>query len=206
MFSLFALSLISCGQKKGETGEGKVLYDTIPVTNIKITPEYYFVGEFSYMADAAILKEFATGQNIPIAMEELYPDAEKQYLDLKLSPGKPVNAEFRGYLKQKGKEEEGPEEQLVITQIISMNPETDLSSIKALTGKYSTSDQSLKINPNHTYKFKAKDGKLEQGKWFLIADNMIVFNSESRRTIMDLNYSDEKISTREKSPITFEKK
>lgn len=206
VFSLFALSLISCGQKKTETGDGKVIYDTIPVTNIKITPEYYFAGGFSYMADAAVLNEFVTGQNIPVAMEGLYLNAEKQYSGLKLSPGKSVNTAFRGYLKQKAKDEEGPEEQLVITQIISMNPETVSSSVKVLTGEYFAPDQSLNINSDHTYELKSKSGKSEQGKWFLIADNMIVFNSENGRTIMNVDFLGKKISTRDDSPVIFEKK
>lgn len=200
-----ALAISSCGQKKSEnTGDGVVLYDTIPVTNIQIAPEYFFAGDFTYMADAAVLKETATGRNIPVAMVEKYPDAEKQYLGMGVEAGKPVYAEFRGFIKPKGADEEGPDKQLAISQVLKME-KAGKPSYGMLIGSYSTADLVLKVNSDHTYSLLSKGGETEAGKWYLYDEDIIVFNAGNGHTIMDIRSSGNKLKTRDDIPVTFER-
>lgn len=207
VFTLTVLaSLIGCGQKKSETDAGKVIFDTVPVTNITITPEYYFSGDFTYLADAAVLKESATDANLPVAMAEVYPEAEKQYQMLEPTAGTPVYAEFRGYLKNKGVDEEGPDRQLVITQVITMEKKAKGQNNELITGTYVAPEQTLVVNPDHTYKLQAKDGESERGNWFLSTEDIIVFVTKDGHTIMNVNPAKKSFSTHDDIPVVFRKK
>lgn len=197
---MVTLVLPSCNRKKG-VEEGKVIYDTIPVTNIKITPEYYFAGDFTYMADAAVLKETVTGQHFPIVMAEAYPQAEKKYRELELS-GKPVYTELRGYLQLKGKDEEGPARQLVITQLIKMGSVLE-SPMSLLNGKYAAENKKLFINPDHTYKLTSKDEKDMEGKWFLVTENALILNSGEDYVWMDIDWRNHTLSNRKDNSFVF---
>lgn len=205
LFLIAFSSLFSCGNKKNDKGDGVVVYDTIPVTNIKIAPEYFFSGEFIYMADAAVLKETATNTNIPVAMEEHYPEAEKMYTDLKPAQGQGIYSEFLGFLKQKGEDEEGPDNQLVITKVITMDKSKKASS-GLLTGTYSTADQNLVVNPDHTYVLSSTTGESEKGNWYLTIQDVIVFTAGNGHTIMDVNLPRKELKTRDDIPVVFKKK
>jgi len=195
----------SCGNKNKETGSGEVIYDTLSVTNIKIAPEYFFAGDFTYMADAAVLNEAVTGTNIPVAMEEVYPEAEKQYKDNNPKAGEPVYAEFRGYLKEKGADEEGAAEKLVITQVVTIKKSGKPASVGLLTGEYKTTGKVLTLNPDHTYKLVSEGGKAESGKWFLSTDKVLALTLGERHTIMDVNHSTKELKTRDTTPVVFRK-
>ena len=204
---LIGTSLFSCGQKKTESGDGKVIYDTIPATEIKIVAEYFFSGGFSYMADAAVLKEIASGTNIPVAMAEAFPEAEKQYMELKPSPGEAIYGEFKGYMREKGADEEGPDQQLVITQVNVLDKTKKNNASGLLTGEYIASDQTLTVNPDHTYELTVRGGESEKGKWFLTSADMIVFSSaNSGHTIMEIRSSGKEFVTRDDVPVTFKKR
>lgn len=196
MAGIFAV--LSCNQTKGGK-EGKVIYDTIPVTNIKIMPEYYFAGDFIYRTDTAVLEEIVTGRNFPVAMVEAYPQARKLYKELGLS-GKPVYTELRGYLQPQN--EEKPSQQLVITQVMKMDP--DIKSVSSvLTGKYRAEDKILFLNPDHTYKLISQKEKDIQGKWFLISENILSLNSDGKHTLVDINRKEHKLITRDEIPIIY---
>ena len=203
---ILLVSFFGCGQKKADDNSGKVIYDTVPATNITITPEYFFVGDFTYMADAAVLKEWATGTNLPVAMMEVYPEAEKQYKALKTVDGEAVRAEFRGYLKSKGKDEEGAARQLVITQVVNMQKANGGVDVAPVIGEYVTPEQSLILNSDHTYTLNAKDGETEKGDWFLSTEEIVVFASKDGHTVMNLDPNKKSLSTRDEVPVMFKKK
>ena len=200
---IVVLMVSSCGQKKNEKS-AQIQYDTIPATQITNAMEYYFEGNFSYLADAAVLKESSTGVNLPVVIDGAFLDAEKAYTDLK-SGGKPVFGQFRGILKQKGAEEEGNDNQLFITQFIDFNPQAK-SGDKLLTGEYQAVDQALSLNSDHTYKLMAKDGETESGKWYLSAEDVLVFVSGDRHTLMNVDYDKKELRAKDDTPLVFKRR
>lgn len=191
LFLLFPVALIAVlsacnGQKKSD--KATIEYDTIPATQITIATEYYFEGDFSYMADAAVLKDAATGTGIPVAMREAFPKAEKEYLALDVK-GAPVYARLRGFLAQKGKDEEGAERQLVITDVISMGKNGKASALRLLVGEYKNADQTLTISPDYTYKLVTVGGESETGKWNLANENTMICASGNNTTLIKIDYA-----------------
>lgn len=200
LFMMVLLIGACSGNKKYNTAQIK--YDTIPATQITIAVEYYFEGDFTYLADAAVLKETSTGVNLPIAMDGIYLQAEQEYAKLN-KQGKPVYAKFRGMLKQKENDEEGSENRLVLTQFIGFEPQEKISPDKLLTGSYHAPEETLNINADHTYKLTAKNGEVESGKWYLTMDEQVVFVSADRHTLMDIDYASGKLKMKNDSQIVF---
>jgi len=56
-------------------------------------------GRFTYMADAAIFEDCATGRAHPVAMEGGYLDAERAYLADRPEPGAPLLVTFDGRIE-----------------------------------------------------------------------------------------------------------
>ena len=52
-------------------------------------------GLFTYMADAALFEDCASGQRYPVAMEADYISAERVYLEARSEPGAPLLVSFR---------------------------------------------------------------------------------------------------------------
>lgn len=203
-----ALTLLlgACGQKKGDKQEGVVLYDTLNVTNITIAPEYFFSGDFVYMADAAILKEVVSGASIPVSMTEHFLEAEKQYTALKLEMGTSAYAEFRGYLKEKGADEEGADKQLVITQVLTMDASKKSTPVTKLTGIYTAAGIQLYLNADHSYESSSLNGKDEKGKWFLADKTILTLTTPEGHRIMDVNYLMTELHERGGSRSVYRKK
>lgn len=209
LFLILPVALISmlsaCGGQK-KTDKASVEYDTIPATEITIATEYYFEGGFSYMADAAVLKDAATGVNIPVAMREAYSKAENQYLALKVKAGTPVNTCLKGYFAMKGKDEEGPARQLVITDVLSMGDDNKTLTSKLLIGNYIDSDQTLTLAPDYTYKLASKGGETEIGKWALANEKMMICTSGNNSTFINIDYAKGELTIDdEDAPLTFRK-
>lgn len=205
IFPVMLIALLSAcnGQKK--TDKAIIEYDTVPATQITIAAEYYFEGDFSYMADAAVLKDAATGINIPVAMREAFPKAEKEYLTFDMK-GAPVYACLKGYLAQKGKDEEGPDRQLVITNVLSMKKNAKTSASRLIVGNYNTADQTLTIAPDYTYKLVSKGGEAESGKWNLANEDTMICASGNNTTLIKIDYAKgELIIADEDMPLVFKK-
>ncbi len=209
LFLLFPVTLIAMlsacnGQKKSD--KATIEYDTIPATQITIAAEYYFEGDFSYMADAAVLKDAATGTNIPVAMREAFPKAEKEYLALDVK-GAPVYARLKGFLAQKGKDEEGPEQQLVITDVISMSKDGKIPASKLLIGEYKNADQTLTISPDYTYKLVTIGGESETGKWNLANGDTMICVSGSNTTLVKMDSAKGELTIVDNDmPLVFKRK
>lgn len=205
IFPVMLIAILSaCGGQK-KTDKAKIGYDTIPATQITIAAEYYFEGDFSCMADAAVLKDAATGKNIPIAMKEAFPKAEKEYLALDVK-GASVYACFKGFLTQKDKDGEGAGCRLVITDVISMKKGAKASVTKLLIGNYSVADQRLSIAPDYTYQLKTMGGESETGKWNLANENTILFTSGNNTTLVKVDYAKGELSiVDEDMPLVFKK-
>ncbi len=200
MLIIASLVLLSCNGKKSRE-EGKVIYDTIPVTNIKVMPEYYFAGDLTYKADTAVLKEKVTGQELSVARIEAYPEVEKKYTEVGLS-GKPVYMELRGYLQQRSENQEGPLQKLVITQVVKIDSDAE-SPLRLLNGDYAAGNKKLSINPDHTYKLTLGDRLYRQGNWFLVAEDILVLNSDKDYEWMDIDWSNHRLSNRKDPSIIF---
>lgn len=205
IFPVMLIAMLSAcnGQKK--TDKAKIDYDTVPATQITIAAEYYFEGDFSYMADAAVLKDAATGTNIPVAMKEAFPKAEKEYLALDVK-GAPVHACLKGYLAQKGEDEEGAAQQLVITDVVSMKKGAKAPVSKLIVGDYTTGEQKLMIAPDYTYKLVSKGGETESGKWNLANEDTMVCISGNNITLIKIDYAKGELTiTDEDMGLVFKK-
>lgn len=205
IFPVMLIILFSAcsGQKK--TDKANIEYDTVPATQITIAAEYYFEGDFSYMADAAVLKDAATGVNVPVAMREAFPKAEKEYLVFDMK-GAPVYACLKGYLAQKGKDEEGPDQQLVITDVVCMKKDAKAPTSKLIIGNYNTADQTLAIAPDYTYKLVTVGGETESGKWNLANEDTMICTSGNNTTLIKIDYAKGELTiVDEDMPLVFKK-
>lgn len=198
-----SLLIGACGGDKKQD-RSKIEYDTIPATQITIAVEYYFEGDFTYLADAAVLKETATGVNLPVVMDGVCQQVEQAYTELD-KQGKPIYGRFRGILKQREKDEEGADNQLVLTQFIGFEPQKKMNPNELLTGTYRSPEETLFIRQDHTYKLTAKNGEGESGKWYLTTDKIVVFASGDRHTLMDIDYATGLLKTKDDSPVAFTK-
>ncbi|MCC8188285.1 MAG: hypothetical protein LIP08_12490 [Bacteroides sp.] len=118
--------------------------------------EYFFDGMFTYRADAASLMESATGKRIPVAMRGMFREVEESYKDVSAGNGTPVYGQFRGSLVLKEEDEEGPSEQLLITELIRFDKDRISDKLEELTGNYQSSEQQLSLRPDHTYELRVK--------------------------------------------------
>ncbi len=200
VLGVFAIVLTACGNR--QKTEGKVIYDTVPHTQITIATEYYFAGEYMYMADAAVLKEEATGLILPIAMQEVFPEAVKQYKAAEPESGEYIYAVFHGYLTRKGADEEGPEDQLVLTYVVGFDKNQHNEAYKNLVNTYRMDNNVLVLASDHTF-MHTRDNRTYNGKWFLASDNQMVLMSDTANSLIDIDYEAGTLTTVEASPIVY---
>ncbi len=165
--------------------------------------EYFFDGMFTYLADAASLMESATGKHIPIAMRGIFREVEERYKDVSGGNGAPVYGQFMGSLVLKGEDEEGPNEQLLITELIRFDKDRTSDKLEELTGTYRSSEQQLILRPDHTYELRVKNGEAEKGRWFLQSEHSLICVSDPNRTVMDINYVDRSFRSRDDNPVVY---
>ncbi|MCD8261697.1 MAG: hypothetical protein LUD15_09580 [Bacteroides sp.] len=198
-----AAMFASCG-RKGNSKQGEVIYDTIPYTQITIAPEYYFDGEYMYMADTAVLLEEATGTRLPVAMREHSITAETNYRDLQPEAGEYVFARFYGYMADKHADEEGSAQQLVITHVIEIEKNKKADKNRNLTAVYNGEGESLSLLSDHTFGWK-KPGNQINGKWYLVSEDQLVLMSGTGNHLLDIDPEAGTLTTVSESPVTLKR-
>lgn len=182
--------LIACVNNKAknnmEPTDTTVETDTIPV----VRSSYFFSGDFMYFADAATFHDCVTNSTIPVAMQGIYKDVERKYLDMKLNDREGINCQVMGYLIDKPVGEEGLPVQLVITDLIQFDRTSACHSGSVTNTVYAfyTPDQknatekmSLTLDADYTfqattYNLKTKEQlSLIKGQWHRTSDENIVF-------------------------------
>ena len=81
-----------------------------------------FVGEFRYMADAALFRPCDRDRGMPVT-GPAYLELERAYLEVRPGPGEPIFAELEGSIVEQPKMEgDGTEPALSVTRIIRLEP------------------------------------------------------------------------------------
>lgn len=117
------------GARPDQTEGGEVTEGTTPAdpsgtgeTAAEAAPGERFVGEFRYMADAALFRPCDSERGMPVT-GPAYLDLERTYLEVRPGPGEPVLAELEGYIvEQPRMEGEGTERALAVTRVILLDP------------------------------------------------------------------------------------
>jgi hypothetical protein len=88
----------------------------------EVPPGDRFLGEFRYMADAALFRPCDSERGMPVT-GPAYLELERTYLEVRPGPGEPVLAELEGYMvEQPRMEGEGTERALAVTRVIGLDP------------------------------------------------------------------------------------
>ena len=74
-----------------------------------------FRGMYSYMADAPLFTECATGLTYPVAAEAESVVLERAYLELQTGPAEPLLVSVRGYVEPRPRADGGSEDALIVT-------------------------------------------------------------------------------------------
>ena len=90
-------------------------------------------GEFVYLADSATFTDCASGLHWPVAMTADYLAMERNYLQSRSAPGKPLLVSFEGRLEVRQSMEGPPREQMVVDRFGSSQPRASCGS--AVSGK-----------------------------------------------------------------------
>lgn len=125
----------SCTGKGGQTATSPKSASTAADVNAE-----FYIGEFSYLADAALFLDCTTGQKYSVLMQDAYLQTEQTYVALQPVNGAPVVCELKGYLKPKPEGEEGWGMQLVVTQLIGFDKDFTCIAGQQLPGLYACSE------------------------------------------------------------------
>ena len=85
------------------------------------TPNFTHEGEFVYIADAATFKDCASGKTYSVSGNEAYLILEKAYLNAKHKDFEPKWVQVVAEMKQAKGIDNKPEEQLIVTQFVSLD-------------------------------------------------------------------------------------
>lgn len=143
----------------------------------------YYAGEFVYFADAASMRDCATGERIAVSNEEDYLSAEREYSSL-AAHGEAVMIEFFGRrVEEQSMEGDRMIPKLVIDSLIGFdqtvlcNPDALVAGIyegKTPEGKYL-----VRMKADYTYTqslFATGRGEqVSSGRWYMCASSQIVF-------------------------------
>lgn len=168
-FILAAALVVGCGGRGSSASQ--------------IDPEnQYFAGEFIYMADAAVLRDCATGELVAVAMQDGFVELERAYLSLDLQSYQGVMCQVRGYIQDKEDGAEGHDKVLVVKSLIGLDSTESCNPLTTICGEWeltkgAAATKELAINPDYTYSL----GNQTQGRWFLSAPDSIVFIDTSEK-------------------------
>lgn len=122
------ISLIGCLEESGEMAldEGSTVIESrnpsspAPATDARVS---HMRGLFTYMADAALFEDCASGRRYPVSMEGDYLSAERAYLESRAEPGAPLLVSFSGHLvKRPPMEGDGTIDMIVVDQFDTALP------------------------------------------------------------------------------------
>lgn len=190
MLIIVAALVASCGRKSSES--------EVDFKN------QYFAGEFIYMADAAVLRDCATGEWVAVAMQDGFLELEKAYLALDLQNYQAVMCKVRGYIKDKEVGSEGHDKVLVVTSLIGLDSTESCNPKAMICGEWELKEgtaatNEIIFNPDYTYSL----GNQVQGQWMLTApDSIAIIDKENMAAQGAIDYQDISLNFRD---ITYSK-
>ncbi|HJS73993.1 MAG TPA: META domain-containing protein [Vicinamibacteria bacterium] len=92
---------------------------SVVVTFSETTP---LRGMFTYLADAPLFEDCATGRKLPVAMEADYLSLERAYLEKRRSPGEPLLASVEGRIEERVNMEGPARPTLVVERFLGFSP------------------------------------------------------------------------------------
>ena len=140
----------------------------------------FLSGEFTYMADAAMFRDCATGLRFPVAQTGDYLRTEREYTARSQVFGDPVHVRLRGHidLMPSAEESQGLVPTLVIDSLLGFDDNQACNPGVMMVGIYVSEDGSgrsvLHLRSDYTCSFQnyGADGSAEhrEGRWGLVAE------------------------------------
>ena len=140
----------------------------------------FLSGEFTYMADAAMFRDCATGLRFPVAQTGDYLRTEREYTARSQGVGDPVHVRLRGHidLMPSAEESQGLVPTLVIDSLLGFDDNQACNPGVMMVGIYLSEDGSgrsvLHLRSDYTCSFQnyGADGSAEhrEGRWGLVAE------------------------------------
>ena len=140
----------------------------------------FLSGEFTYMADAAMFRDCATGLRFPMAQTGDYLRTEREYTARSQGVGDPVHVRLRGHidLVPSAEESQGLVPTLVIDSLLGFDDNQACNPGVMMVGIYVSEDGSgrsvLHLRSDYTCSFQnyGADGSAEhrEGRWGLVAE------------------------------------
>lgn len=140
----------------------------------------FLSGEFTYMADAAMFRDCATGLRFPVAQTGDYLRTEREYTARSQGVGNPVHVRLRGHidLMPSAEESQGLVPTLVIDSLLGFDDNQACNPGVMMVGIYVSEDGSgrsvLHLRSDYTCSFQnyGADGSAEhrEGRWGLVAE------------------------------------
>ena len=140
----------------------------------------FLSGEFTYMADAAMFRDCATGLRFPVAQTGDYLRTEREYMARSQGVGDPVHVRLRGHidLMPSAEESQGLVPTLVIDSLLGFDDNQACNPGVMMVGIYVSEDGSgrsvLHLRSDYTCSFQnyGADGSAEhrEGRWGLVAE------------------------------------
>lgn len=205
-----ALLIGGCNDKT-KNNQSHTIDSTFAATPISAT-DYYFAGEYRDHQGNAMLKDNATGTILTIGNGELASQLAKEYSALKLPANETAIAQLYGRLTPTDEVEQNPGSVLTITRIVSLQPRTNTTIARPLTGDYITYvPNNIKpserftfiLHPNYTYTFSiynlsANSTRSATGTWHLLRNNYIQFTNNPLT-----NFTSEAFVNNDNTELTF---
>ncbi len=192
-FSLLLLLAVCVGCNGNKQNQAKPYSETLSTDTVAtntVNISYFFNGDFVYFADAANFTDCLTGKTFPVAMKDKYIDVEKQYKEMNPSEKEAINCSVMGYFTQKGADEEGENQQLVITSFLGFDRTVGCDPLKKITqniyacfhpdDKTPVSKTSITFNDDYTYQCSTYQlSPIEllsdyKGHWYRTSEDNIV--------------------------------
>lgn len=140
----------------------------------------FLSGEFTYMADAAMFRDCATGLRFPVAQTGDYLRTEREYTARSQGVGDPVHVRLRGHidLMPSAEESQGLVPTLVIDSLLGFDDNQACNPGVMMVGIYVSEDGSgrsvLHLRSDYTCSFQnyGADDSAEhrEGRWGLVAE------------------------------------
>ena len=140
----------------------------------------FLSGEFTYLADAAMFRDCATGLRFPVAQTGDYLRTEREYTARSQGVGDPVHVRLRGHidLMPSAEESQGLVPTLVIDSLLGFDDNQACNPGVMMVGIYVSEDGSgrsvLHLRSDYTCSFQnyGADGSAEhrEGRWGLVAE------------------------------------
>ena len=208
--SLLALVIGGCNNKT-KNNQTTTADSTFAAPTISAT-DYYFAGEYRDHQGNATLKDNATGTILTISNGTLASQLAKEYSTLKLPANETAIARLYGRLTPTDEVEQNPGLILTITRIVSLQPRTNTTIARSLTGDYITyvpnnikpSERfTFTLHPDYTYTFSiynlsANNTRSATGTWHLLRDDYIQFTNNPLT-----NFTSEAFVNNDNTELTF---